>query len=757
MPSLTPTNAMVSSCYLPLRILMMMLGGLLALCLCFFTTASLAAEPDLADSVASLSCETAEECFRAAVAIREQKPTTSAERERQLAAKLDRLHLVMERQPASLWAKRAGLLSGVLLVEHDPAVAVRFLRSAQRDFPVLEDYVRFWLGEALLKQGNTAQAAAMFESVPQVVPDTNLSVRIAYRAGEAWFQADDCIRAAQWLSQATMLNDRDPSAPSALMRLNECYQREGRYAEGSVFLKQIWIRYPNSLEAREAESRLSGNLGGEAWTPSPDDRYARAQAYLGLALHAEAIEELRKFLAVAPHHARRSEARLRLGVSLVRLKAYDQARDTFRELIADGGSESDEATVWLARVYLRQGQGDKLLDLARSTGKTLKAEQRATVQLFAGIWLEDEHRFEEAISRFRQIANSGVPAAQRLEALWRVGWVQYRTNRYREAIATFQDVVDLKDGEWEPQALYWMGRATERSSRDKAKDFYSRVCQRYVYTYYCQLSRQRADLPPPLGAVVNGEQEEMYALPLDKRRGVEREPAYQRAIELKILGLDQDAARELAVLTERYGRDQEVMLTLSILLNEVGSHHQGLRLARLHFREKLERSGGPVASSLWGVAYPSGLLPAIRAQGVKRVDPYLAAAIIREESQYDGRAVSRVGAIGLMQLMPTTASAVAYRWGLPEVGRDDLFDQETNIRIGVRYLDELLEQFSGNIIAAVSAYNAGPVVVQKWMAMNLGRESDEFVELIPYQETRQYVKRVLRSYREYIRLGEPAS
>lgn len=133
------------------------------------------------------------------------------------------------------------------------------------------------------------------------------------------------------------------------------------------------------------------------------------------------------------------------------------------------------------------------------------------------------------------------------------------------------------------------------------------------------------------------------------------------------------------------------------------------------------------------------------------------AAIIREESQYDRRAVSRVGAIGLMQVMPTTANQVARRLGFPGMGREDLFDQETNIRIGVRYLEQLVEQFAGNVIYVIAAYNAGPAAVNAWIAMNRGRDPDEFVELIPYQETRQYVKRVLRSYHEYLRLNNGAS
>jgi soluble lytic murein transglycosylase len=243
------------------------------------------------------------------------------------------------------------------------------------------------------------------------------------------------------------------------------------------------------------------------------------------------------------------------------------------------------------------------------------------------------------------------------------------------------------------------------------------------------------------------------SLPRNNRSEIEQQSAYRRAIELKVLGLESDAAHELAILTDRYAQDASTLMALSVMLNEVGAYHHALRLARARFRDKLERTGGPVAPEMWEVAYPTGLVTTIKDQGAKGVDPYLVAAIIREESQYDWKAVSRVGAIGLMQVMPGTANAVAQRYGFPAVARDDLFDQETNIRIGVRYVEQLLDQFSGNVVQTIAAYNAGPVVVGSWVALHRGRSQDEFVELIPYQETRQYVKRVLRSYREYTRLN----
>ncbi len=235
---------------------------------------------------------------------------------------------------------------------------------------------------------------------------------------------------------------------------------------------------------------------------------------------------------------------------------------------------------------------------------------------------------------------------------------------------------------------------------------------------------------------------------------IEQQLAFRRAVELRTLGREQDAARELGALTDRYSRDPEALAALSMMLNEVGAYHHALRLVRSRFREKLERTGGAIVDGLWNVAYPTGLIPTIKLSAVNGVDPFLIAAIIREESQYDWRAVSRVGAIGLMQVMPTTANAVAQQHRLPSLSRDDLFDQEVNIRIGVRYVEQLLTQFSGNVVQTIAAYNAGPVVVGTWAATYRGRSEDEFVELIQYQETRQYVKRVLRSYKEYRRLAE---
>jgi soluble lytic murein transglycosylase len=160
----------------------------------------------------------------------------------------------------------------------------------------------------------------------------------------------------------------------------------------------------------------------------------------------------------------------------------------------------------------------------------------------------------------------------------------------------------------------------------------------------------------------------------------------------------------------------------------------------------------------WRIAYP----PAYR-DDVKRWAPPagvpvdLLQALMREESALDPRVVSPAGAIGLTQLMLPTAQSVARSLGLGRPSRGDLSRPDLNIRIGARYLGELIRRFDGSVALALASYNAGGGAVSRWLDARRGLELDEFVEEIPVEETRGYVKRVLRSYAAYRLLyGSPS-
>lgn len=724
-------------------------SGFLSLALFLIVAAASVAQAESPDS----ACASPEDCYRTVFA--KQPPATDTAS--QFAARWQRLTEVRERFPDSLWAKRAGVVTGLLLLERDPAESLQYFRAAQHDLPVIEDYARLWMGEALLKMGDARDAAVQLERIPEAVPDTLLGARVAYRAGEAWYKAGQCAKAVEPLARAVLLGPQEPAAPVALLNLADCHSKANRPADRQAALKQVWARYPQTPEAKEAERRLS-QATKTVWRPTPEESYNRALSYLNLALHEEAVADLHKFLGTAPHDARRGEAKLKLGTALVRLKRYDQARQVFKDLADDAGPESAEATVWLARVYLRLNDGERLLALAAATPRrVLSTEQKAAVQLLVGSWQDDQGQSDQALSTYRKVVQLGEASGQKAEALWRIGWLQYRTGHYGPAVDSFRELLKGKDDpQVVPKALYWAARALDRSKDPQAADLYLQLCRNYTLTYYCQLAQMRAvssPSAPPVPVSAGGPPSNGGSTGEEGRDAILRDPHYLRAVELKLLGMDQDAAKEWASLPERYVRDRAALVELSTLLGQSGATHHALRLARLYFRDGLERGGEAVPLALWSVAYPMVYLPTIRTHAGSAVDPYLVAAIIREESQYDPRAVSRVGAVGLMQVMPVTAQQVAKRQGFPEVGRDDLFDQDTNIRVGARYVEQLLQQFNGNVMHTVAAYNAGPQAVAGWVAKANGRDPDEWVELIPYQETRQYVKRVLRSYREYHRLG----
>src|SRR5207248_5161 len=137
------------------------------------------------------------------------------------------------------------------------------------------------------------------------------------------------------------------------------------------------------------------------------------------ALHAEAADELQRFLSIASDHPKRDEAKFKLGMSLVRLKRYDQARDVYRALVSSRSSYAGESAVWLARIYVRQDAGERLLTLLPTVPPhAMTGDQKAAVLMLTGVWLDDQGHSDQAVGKYRQAADSADTSAQRFEAWW---------------------------------------------------------------------------------------------------------------------------------------------------------------------------------------------------------------------------------------------------------------------------------------------------------------------------------------------------
>jgi soluble lytic murein transglycosylase len=235
----------------------------------------------------------------------------------------------------------------------------------------------------------------------------------------------------------------------------------------------------------------------------------------------------------------------------------------------------------------------------------------------------------------------------------------------------------------------------------------------------------------------------------------ERDPALQRADELAQAGLVADAGHELERaedgLLKRLGREAG----LAVLLERyprLQAFHRGYQLA--------ENRGGPAlavapageARLVWEAAYPRAFADLVEPQVTKTDNPeYFLYAIMRKESGFSPNEVSYADARGLLQVIPARGQDMATELGEP-FHPDELYDPATNIRLGARYIGSLVHRFAGQTFLAAAAYNGGVKPTMRWCDQYGKRPVDEFIELIAYDQTREYVKRVIGIHAHYVYL-----
>jgi soluble lytic murein transglycosylase len=219
-------------------------------------------------------------------------------------------------------------------------------------------------------------------------------------------------------------------------------------------------------------------------------------------------------------------------------------------------------------------------------------------------------------------------------------------------------------------------------------------------------------------------------------------------------GLLEAAQIEAKILVGK-ARSLDDRLEIAHLSTAAEDFHRAQRLVVDPYAERLARGPEPGREELWWYAWPTAFADLVAAASWGRsIDPTLLNAVMREESGFRPRALSTAGARGLTQIMPATGERLAESLGLPDFQPDDLFTPASNLLLGAHYLEELVERFDGRISAAVASYNAGPGIVARWIEKRPSEEDDEWVEAIPYDpipydQTRKYVKRVLRSQQAY--------
>ncbi len=426
--------------------------------------------------------------------------------------------------------------------------------------------------------------------------------------------------------------------------------------------------------------------------------------------------------------------------ALFRARRYEAASKAYRGLLPDL-----EARFWLARSLARLGDVDASLIEFERVSQGDREEFASWALYLMGTLYEDRNQMSPAIDAFRRASRYERFPERVRTALWREGWAQYRTGTFAEARKTFTDLAaQLDDPLARLRPSYWSARATGLSGDTKAEKVQLEAIARgYPLTYYGWRAQERLSLV--------GLNQSLAKRSLSEGTRRVDDLAIERVALLIEAGLD-DLARDELRFVARRARGFVDRTRVGVLLARVGDYHRANRLVVNAYADSLARGLQPGREALWWLSWPPAYrdtIDEVFPTGAA-IEPELVWAIMREESHYRVDARSAVGALGLLQLMPSTASQLAKERGLTAFEAGDLFDPRINILLGSTYLAQLGKRFDGRMSAAIGSYNAGPRKVSSWLVGDAGKlDDDVWVENIPFDQTRGYVKRVLRSLHVY--------
>jgi soluble lytic murein transglycosylase-like protein/TolA-binding protein len=573
------------------------------------------------------------------------------------------------------------------------------------------------------------------------------------------------------LEEFVAQHPKDPSAPEAYLWLGQGYEGIRWTDKAMETYRTLYVRFPSSSEAERAAFRLEtllpeGLALSSIW--SPQERLERADQLAEGGDCERAIQTVRQLPTSELSGDLAARAARRLGFCAYRLRRYREAITQLEQFRHDPGSDdgATEALYMLGVALQRDGRGGDAERIFRQLAFREPPNAwngKALVTL--GLSYEARQDSERAIDTYRALVTR-FPTTERADELaWRIGWLYYSQGLFGMAVREFEEAVErFPQSMFASNALYWQAKALEKSAHGpQALRVYEQVARDFPYTYYglraqAILHSKAALWPAPGSASLlsNGS-----AFPTGRSQQLQVDSSlsdaahfhYVRADELLTLRFLEDAREEIAQFAGRVGEGVFERTVLARMYLRADMPLQTIRTLNGALNSVAAHERLSLPAEFWTTFFPRLYWEEVlEATKFTRLDPLLILGVVRQESAFNARAISRSDARGLMQLLPSTGREVYQRLGL-ETFRDDLlFDPQMNVRLGAQYLGGLAETHRGNLILALAAYNAGPRRVRQWLQALSTADWDEFIERLPFEETRLYVKSVLRNYGVYQQL-----
>jgi soluble lytic murein transglycosylase len=618
------------------------------------------------------------------------------------------------------------------LDRHEFRSAETLLEAIANRHPLIADHADLLRMRARVESGRSDAAIAM--RAAWEARDSPLDATFFTLLGRAHAaKGDEGAARAAWAVAAA--DSGDPEQIAALhTSIAASWERAGERERAAKEYLETWTRYPWTEPARVADEALhSMREPLKAPRRGAHQYHERGDAFYRKRSNDEALAAYDRALALGGmSRGELLRVKRKRADTLFRLRRYQESAIAYADLPQD-----DEIEIEKARSHARSGDVPRAIRELESVGERARSALAPRANLLAGLLADGEDEPERAEAFFEK-ALRGRSRTVAAVAGWRLGWSRYRAKRYAEAIEYFDRLIVDDDSPATQRARYWRARALDQSGGAGADDAYRALAFEYPLSYYG--FRAAAHMRPAEGPDPE---------PIDPGSPRLAEPDLMRARILLEADMLPEARAELELLYPRV-RGLVDRLNLAQLYADSGDFYRPELLMVEGYSERLAGLPAPGDLEVWWHAWPTPFVDLFRevAESGIRVEAGLVYAVMREESGYRPEVVSVSGARGLLQIMPETGERLALRESLEEFSPDDLFIPSINIRLGSAYLEQLMMQFDGRKSAAIASYNAGPEAVSGWLAAGPFAD-DEWVEAIPYDQTREYVKRVLRSLHVY--------
>ena len=656
-------------------------------------------------------------------------------------------------------------------LDHDYAKAIDPLNRAKAGASELGDYVAYYLGDAYLNTGHSAEALSTLADFSKKFPDS-LLIRDSNVVYANALLAEG--RAAE--AAALLEKNRTPVHSDVELAIGRAYETAGDKQKAAAAFRNVYFNLPNSFEADAAGQELHKlEVSG-----SFSERRTRADLLLKAKHYSDAAREYQS-LVDETNNAAGSNERPQLQLALAGALEKSGSSKDARKILTSIGAQTGEAEA--ERLYL-------LSETARSTSDE-DAVQRTLNELRqfgpTSPWLEQallsagnmyllKRDYDHAIDYYRELQERFPTGTHAATAHWKAAWLGFRQGRTDTARKSFEDQIALyPDSNEVPNALYWRARiAEEEHDPAMARAFYQKLSDRYRNYYYAELGRERLKNLPPAAVALKQASDNVsdngglhYTL-LDRvpalatsGKIVAADPPEDnlRVARARLLsngGLADMAVRELQAAASQEG-GAWAPPEMARVYQDGGRYDRGIEIMKHSTPNYFAVDLPDLPRPYWEALFPKPYWDELRKYStLNGLDPYLVASLIRQESEFNAAALSRANAVGLMQLLPKTGKSVAKQVKLRGYSAPQLFTPAVNLELGTRYFKDMVDKYNGQFEYALAAYNAGTDRVGDWLGQGHYRDPQEFVESIPFTETREYVQAILRNASVYRQLyGTP--